>query len=128
MKSSARAKRFRLRDIIRKRAGMCCELCGDRVRRNKRDSNGSIHHRWPRRLGGTNTAHNLVLLCIDCHVKIHKDEDYYAQYGWFCYEEPHVTPLRLAPGYWVLLAEDGTYVPVSVHDVRQGFPFLDVAS
>lgn len=104
---------------------MTCEKCGGKIRRKKGEHNGSIHHRWPRRLGGTNTVHNLVLLCIECHVKIHKDEDTAALHGWFCTEEPHVLPLRLAPNYWVLLAEDGTYVPVSVHDVRQGFPFLD---
>lgn len=126
MTRSKSSKRINLRNMVRKRAGMHCEKCGERIRRGKGKTNGSIHHRWPRRLGGTNTPHNLVLLCIPCHVEIHKDEEAASKHGWFCYEEPVALPVRLAPGYWVLLAEDCTYVPVSVHDVRQSFPFLDV--
>lgn len=102
-----------LKNLVRQRAHNCCEKCGANIRRRKTGfSNGSVHHRLPRRLGGLNTITNLVLTCNNCHRDIHHDEDAAAQVGWIAWYDPDVTPLLrqgrgLGPG-WVLLVPDGT--------------------
>lgn len=61
-----------VRELVVRRAAGCCERCGDPI------GNGpaSVHHRLPRRMGGTRRAEvncpsNLVLLCgtgtTGCH-------------------------------------------------------------
>lgn len=101
-----------LKNLVRKRAHNCCEKCGVNIRRNKAGfSNGSVHHRLPRRLGGPNTVFNLVLLCRECHKGIHRNEDIAAQWGWMVWHDPEVTPfLRKGKGRgpgWVLFTPDG---------------------
>jgi hypothetical protein len=101
-----------LRNLVRKRAHNSCEKCGANIRRNKAGfSNGSVHHRLPRRLGGPDTITNLVLVCLTCHRAIHRDEDIAAQQGWMVWGDPDVTPvLRQGRGHgpgWVLLVPDG---------------------
>jgi len=43
-----------------------CEMCG-----GNRDH---VHHIKPIRLGGTNDKENLLVVCIDCHCKLHPDK------------------------------------------------------
>ena len=60
---SAKLTREKRRDIYR-RDGYRCALC-DSTRFLQ------IHHHVPRGQGGTNSPHNLITLCSDCHALAH---------------------------------------------------------
>jgi 5-methylcytosine-specific restriction endonuclease McrA len=48
-----------------------CEVCGVKLGRFE----GDIHHKIPIIMGGTNRFSNLMLVCENCHKKIHEDDD-----------------------------------------------------
>lgn len=112
-----------VKDSVRKRAGNSCEKCGAKIVRNKAGfSNGSLHHRKPRRLGELHTISNLVLLCNPCHGEIHRNEWLAALQGFIVWTDPEVTPVLRAgrraragttpPAHpsrgWALLVPDGS--------------------
>lgn len=95
------------RNIIKQRADGRCEMCGMPC------PTGQIHHRKPRRAGGTNdprigTAANGVYLHASCHTKVESSRTWAVQRGWLLYavEYPHDVPIRLWHG-WVLLSATG---------------------
>ena len=65
-----------------------------------------------RRLGGLNILSNLVLVHLDCHTEIHRNERRASHRGWVAWSDPEMTPLRLYDGTWVLLVPDGSYEPL----------------
>lgn len=67
-KSRADAKFFR--DMIRRRNGGCCEVCGFFSH-----PIAHIHHVVPVRKGGVGFPGNLIALCPNCHTTIHRLKD-----------------------------------------------------
>lgn len=53
-----------LRHQILRRDGWRCQFCG-------RMSNLEVHHREFRSHSGTDSAENLITLCIACHAAVH---------------------------------------------------------
>jgi len=49
-----------------------CEVCGMKMKR----TDGDIHHIMPMRVGGTNRISNLMMVCDECHKKIHEEDEY----------------------------------------------------
>ena len=47
-----------------------CVMCQKWLRRRER----RLHHKISMRLGGKNTIDNIVLLCKDCHKKVHSKD------------------------------------------------------
>lgn len=101
----------RTRDLVRKRAGDCCELCGLWA------VAAQVHHRRPRGMGGTsdpatNWPSNLVLFCAMCHHYVETIERASAyKYGWLVPQgkNPSLWPFLLW-GEWVLLTDSGSYM------------------
>lgn len=99
------------RDLIRKRAGDCCELCGLWA------VAAQIHHRRPRGMGGTsdpaaNRPSNLVLFCAMCHQYVEAIERASAyRYGWLVPQgkDPDRHAFLLW-GDWVFLTDTGIYM------------------
>ena len=52
---------------VRIRDNMTCQMCGRKVW----GSDSHVHHIVPLSQGGTTTLDNLILLCSDCHSKVH---------------------------------------------------------
>jgi 5-methylcytosine-specific restriction protein A len=72
-----------VRQIVQARARMKCERCG----KNLTWGGGQVHHRRPRRMGGsrdpiTNTPANLMFLCLDCHEWIERNREESIRRGW----------------------------------------------
>jgi len=104
---------YSTRQLVCKRAGNHCELCGAIPPRNHPGkSRGSVHHRKPKRLGGPDTVTNLVLLCLTCHRRLHKNEPTAALTGWLVWDDPEVTPVLHTARGWVLLVPDGSFEPL----------------
>lgn len=121
------ARRVALRDlaaarvVVIERAGGKCERCGN----NAPYSPFSVHHRAPRRSGGSrdplvNTPSNLVLLCgtgtTGCHGEIESYREAARESGWLLSSVTHAerVAVRLWDGRWVRLTGDGCYTPVEV--------------
>jgi hypothetical protein len=88
-----------VRQFVIEREGHCCRRCGQWVA----DGAGSIHHRRPRQMGGTdwpgiNLPSNLALICgsgtTGCHgyIESHRPEAY--AMGWLVHswEDPAEVP------------------------------------
>lgn len=113
------------RQLVWTRADGACELCG-------RDLDGrpstaySLHHRLPRRMGGTrrpwvNAASNLLLVCgsgtTGCHHLIESQRASAYGYGWLLRDTQHPLeePVVLGAPAWpdrtrfVWLTDTGTY-------------------
>lgn len=97
-----------VRNLILKRDWHRCVICGMR----KRDM--QIHHRRPRRMGGsddalTNTPANGITLCAGCHSYIESHRDMGYVNGWILsqYAIPTLASCRTWRGVVWLLA-DGT--------------------
>lgn len=98
------------RDMVRKRAEDCCELCGLWA------VAAQVHHRQPRHMGGSsdpriNAPSNLVLFCAMCHQWVETAERAAAyQYGWLVPRghDPAQYPFLLW-GRWVYLTDNGAY-------------------
>lgn len=68
-----------LRNHLKAIRGAACELCGS-------THILQVHHKIPRRLGGTDADENLRLLCMDCHLNtVHQ----YGYNGIHTWEEEH---------------------------------------
>lgn len=52
------------RKAVYGRDGYCCALCDD-------NRTIQVHHVVPRGQGGTNSMHNLITLCAQCHAWCH---------------------------------------------------------
>jgi len=104
------------RQVVLERCGGYCERCG----RNLSGAAVSVHHRRPRRAGGTsdpavNTAANLAILCgsgvTGCHgeVESHRTQGYAD--GWLLHagQDPAQVPVRLRGGPLMMLTVDGGY-------------------
>lgn len=97
-----------------------CELC-EVLLAGVRDV--SVHHRCPRRMGGTrkpwiNDLVNLLLVCgsgtTGCHGRIESNRSIAYDAGWLLHDgaDPWETPVDLAIGR-VHLTSDGAMIPVS---------------
>lgn len=98
------------RATTRRRAKGKCECCGKRIsKRINSASQGTIHHRYPRRFGLDNSPENLMHLRLECHRRIHQDENLAAMRGFIVHSEPGDTPVLLHRHRWVLLGPGGGY-------------------
>jgi 5-methylcytosine-specific restriction protein A len=105
------------RQLVAERSGGYCERCG---RALAAAVPMSVHHRKPRRAGGTsdpavNAVSNLVAVCGSgvtfCHGEIEsRRSEAYAD-GWLLHagQDPAEVPVRLRGGPLVLLTVDGGY-------------------
>lgn len=102
-----------VRDLVKARSGGVCEVCGVAAAVH-------MHHRRPRGMGGsrapsTNTASNLLHLCLACHTAIESASRTRAtSYGWLvpaAVDDPGMVPALLASPYgqqYTYLHADGT--------------------
>lgn len=97
-----------LRKLILRRAGDLCEMC--------QGVGAQIHHRRPRGSGGsrradTNTAPNLILLCLRCHMWVESNRSASYEAGLLLHMNvnPETVPVRLFIGT-VFLTSQGTYL------------------
>lgn len=103
-----------VRRMVVARARWACERCGHSILSSK---GSDIHHRKPRRMGGTsdpaiNSPANLVLLCRDCHRDIESNRLLAARSGWLVSAalDPEMIPLITdKPGGRFYLTPDGRY-------------------
>ena len=86
-----------------------CAVCGLRI-----DGKGQIHHRKPRRMGGSgnrlDTLSNMVLLHPSCHLQhVEQHRTRAHQNGWLltANQDPESTPLMYMLNGWVYLTDDG---------------------
>lgn len=100
------------REVIRERADHRCEVCGTRML-----TYGQIHHRTPRRMGGTRRkeisgAANGLYVHPDCHERIERNRKQAAYMGWIVGygRQPESAEVRLWDG-WFLLTDDGKRLP-----------------
>lgn len=114
-------------DLVYERAQYFCELDTASVG-PLRGVDHHIHHRRPRRAGGsraadTNSPSNLMLLCPPCHEVIEiQRADAYAG-GWLLHagQDPAQVPVLIGAVCWLYLTADGRYsdyVPSDVPGVR----------
>ena len=62
------------RTILTGRAGYKCERCGHRLGSARGNRRGELHHIKPLHLGGFHTEENTLLLCVDCHLEVSRQE------------------------------------------------------
>lgn len=89
------------------RSGGDCELCGLQIA-------SQIHHRRPRASGGsrredTNSAANLLHVCLTCHAHIESGRTSALVFGLLLtqQQDPASEPVQLR-GVWVWLLPDGS--------------------
>lgn len=112
MRNTGPSKETRM--AVAARAGARCERCG---------SGGDywlgqdIHHRKPRRMGGTsdpevNSPCNLVLLCRSCHNEVESRRSQALADGWLvhAWQEPSMVKVILHAFGPTLLTKDGSYI------------------
>lgn len=103
--------------LVLKRSEGRCEKCSTELS-GERGTGWHIHHRRPRRTGGsrladTNSPANLLALCPDCHsiVESYRADSY--AHGWLLHaaDTPAAEPVLLARGsHWTYLNDAGRYV------------------
>ena len=80
--------------IVRRREDYKCFCCGRNFYYSKdKDDYGEVHHIVPLSMNGTNEIKNLMFVCHNCHVKLHKELHnfnfskfgYEPLYGWESY-------------------------------------------
>lgn len=105
-----------IRAMIWGRCGGRCEICG----RDVNTGMVSIHHRKPRRMGGTsdpliNDPSNLMLVCgsgtTGCHGKIESNRTAAYQDGYLLHsgQDSSAIPARIHGKGFRLLTSDGAY-------------------
>lgn len=104
---------MRVRALVGARSGGICEICARRRA-------GHMHHRRPRKMGGsrrpsTNSPANILHLCPLCHQRIETSSRTRAHsFGWLVddsIDDPASVPVFLATAYgqqYVWLHDDGT--------------------
>jgi ferredoxin len=105
-----------VRAAVLRRDGPYCARCGQCTA----NVPSSVHHRLPRRMGGTldpriNDPRNLVVLCgtgtTGCHGAVESDRVAAYADGWLIRNLDHLDePLRTRYGTRITLAGDGTRV------------------
>lgn len=128
MKRTAMKSRYRntgprpeVVELCLERAQYSCEPCGA-LTGDRRGVDWSVHHRLPRRMGGTkragvNSPAALLIVCgsgtTGCHGRIESFRAAAYERGLIlrAHEDPLVVPVRLSIGL-VLLTNDGAYEPV----------------
>lgn len=67
-----------LKNIIHERDKNTCQECLNTLEQSRMQ----VHHIKPVSMGGNDDLENLILLCKECHVNIHKEgcENYYGKY------------------------------------------------
>jgi hypothetical protein len=105
------------RDVVEavlERAGYQCELCGAAVGM-RRGVDHHIHHRRPRRMGGsglpdTNMPQNLLLLDPSCHDVVERERTAAHEGGWLVHQDadPLTVEVLRHGREWVLLRADAT--------------------
>lgn len=104
--------------LVMERSEGHCDMCGGYLHGN-RGYDWSIHHRAPRRMGGTrrpeiNQPSNLLAVCghslTGCHFRIESNRLWATEMGLLVpsYADPSTTPAYLRWGL-VLLGDDGTW-------------------
>lgn len=96
-----------------------CEIGGEELY-GERGHGWHVHHRRPRRMGGsqlpdTNAIENLLLLCRDHHERVERHRSIAYNCGWLVAQDgiPAAVPVLLEhAGRTVLLTDDGSYRPV----------------
>lgn len=114
-----------IRQLIIERAGYCCERCG------RYAEGGSIHHRRPRKMGGsrnpvTNSAVNGVLLCgsgtTGCHGDVESNRLQAIEDGWIvpAHADPTLIPIHRVNLGPVYLDGNGFYLdePSTMQEAR----------
>lgn len=96
-----------LRELIRTRAGGCCECCGERL-----PWPFEAHHRKLRSRGGQDSACNLAALCGLCHRRIHGHPKWAAENGFMVAsgDDPALAAMLVRCESWRLLTVDGLYL------------------
>lgn len=101
------------RALVRQRANNRCEVCG----RFLREGEGQVHHRHPRKAGGTrrlwiNKPANLLLACLGSHAWIESNRTRSYELGLLVHQghRPAGIPVLLFHG-WFLLDDNGNYQP-----------------
>ncbi|NEW42757.1 HNH endonuclease [Nocardia cyriacigeorgica] len=105
-----------VRLLVAARSGGCCERCACALP----IGGGDVHHRKPRRMGGTsdpqiNAPTNLVALCRSCHDWIESHRTRALADGWLIPStgDPAATPVRSWLHGRVLLTNDGDTIPTA---------------
>lgn len=115
--SRTKTRNTKVREKVRYRANRRCELCGIDVncRGSQTDPDfPTMHHRWPRREGGSDHVDNLLYLCRYCHsVTVHEDEELARIFGWMASRDDYKGTPVLSHLGWVWLTEDGQYSTLS---------------
>lgn len=100
--------------LVMARAGGLCEICSE-VLIGHRGDEWHIHHRRPRRMGGsrrpdTNSPVNLLVLCRACHDEIESRRADALAHGWLLHDQddPATAAVLLHRGSaWKYLTADG---------------------
>lgn len=111
------------RALVLDRAGQACERCWRPI-----NSNMSLHHRRPRRMGGTkridaNQPQNLLVLCgsgtTGCHgwIESHRTTGYADGILLYDLDDPAESPYRDAAGNWWLLSVEGDRTRIT-HNIQ----------
>lgn len=102
--------------VVHARSGMRCERCGADLKW----MGGQVHHRHPRKMGGTarewvNKPGNLIHLCTECHDWVESNREAARAAGWLVPMGVTVSSAVpvLTPAGWVLLDDDGGAAPTS---------------
>jgi len=105
---------------VKTRSGLRCERCG----KDLKWGGGQVHHRKPRRMGGSadpaiNSTANLVHLCEPCHRQVESDRWQAYDDGWLVKtgEDPAAVPMLTHEG-WRYLADDGRVLTASEYRRR----------
>lgn len=107
--------------LVLTRAAYACERCWRPI-----TSNMSLHHRRPRRMGGTkrldaNQPQNLLVLCgsgtTGCHgwIESHRKAGYADGILLYDRDDPAESPYRDASGAWWLLSPEGDRTRLAPH-------------
>lgn len=109
-------------EALYERASWSCELCTVGIG-PRRGEEHHVHHRRPRRMGGTdlpdaNDLPNLLLLCPSCHAVVEKERAAAYEGGWLVRQndDPAAVAVLIGASRWVLLTADGRYRTVEAVD------------
>ena len=74
--------------------GCTCKVCGQKTTQMDKDMHLEVHHIFPFHLGGQGVRENGLVLCKQCHLKLHQltdelgdSQDFFAEVEKFLREE-----------------------------------------